>query len=369
MANAFSKLDRRFRSHNGFKVGGRIILTRCFTEYGSWNYARDERATLIDIERTFSLLDGKLSEIKKGEAEALADKKAKVKAHFTTTIGEIDAARYGQSGARQSEIETEYFKVRIFKNGNAHLWFTRKDLVEKVNRLLAEYYGEVIGDGQTKEDDPLSPDQAKRAPARYFGFYPTPAAAAGLVLRNAPVWHRLTEYDLLRILEPSAGTGNLARACIPKYDSAWDRERYRADHVVDCIEIQPHLIPDLKAMGLGRVINADFLDVKPEAIGLYDLVVMNPPFDRERDIDHVMHALSFLKEDGQLIAIMSAGTEFRETRKSVAFRELMEKMGAEWRDLPPGSFSSVGTNVNTGFLSVRKNGKADRFRHPTWEKV
>ena len=79
---------------------------------------------------------------------------------------------------------------------------------------------------------------------------------------------------------------------------------------------------------------------------------MNPPFDRERDIDHVMHALKFLKPDGFLISIMSAGTEFRETRKSVAFRTLMQKMNARWRDLPPSSFSTVGTNINTIVLSV-----------------
>ena len=61
---------------------------------------------------------------------------------------------------------------------------------------------------------------------------------------------------------------------------------------------------------------------------------MNPPFDRERDIDHVLHALKFLKDDGRLKAVMSAGTEFRETRKAVAFRALMENMSAEWEDLP-----------------------------------
>ncbi len=40
MANAFAKLDRRFRSHDGFKVGSRMILSRCFNEYGSWNWNR-----------------------------------------------------------------------------------------------------------------------------------------------------------------------------------------------------------------------------------------------------------------------------------------------------------------------------------------
>ena len=44
------------------------------------------------------------------------------------------------------------------------------------------------------------------------------------------------------------------------------------------------------------------------------------PFDLERDIDHVTHALKFLKSDGYLTAIMSAGTEFRETKKAKAFR-------------------------------------------------
>jgi 16S rRNA G1207 methylase RsmC len=33
---------------------------------------------------------------------------------------------------------------------------------------------------------------------------------------------------------------------------------------------------------------------------------MNPPFDRERDVDHVMHVLKFLKEDGALFGLRSS---------------------------------------------------------------
>jgi hypothetical protein len=371
MANAFAKLDRRFRSHDGFKVGSRIILTRCFDEYGRWNWSphHEERSTLIDIERTFAVLDDKLDQVRKQDAEfENARRERRTPEYFTKTIGAIDLARYGETGARQTEVETDYFKVRIFKNGNAHLWFARKDLVTKINKLIGEYYGEVLGDGQTKEEDPF--DNVKTAPARYYGFYPTPPAAASLALRDAGIYHVSRERDRLRILEPSAGTGNLARACIPKYDRSWDRERYRVDHIVDCIEIQPHLISALKGMNLGRVICADFMQVEPETTSLYDVIVMNPPFDRERDIDHVVHALKFLKPTGQLVAIMSAGTEFRQTAKSIAFRQLMEEMGASWTDLPPNSFSEVGTNVNTGFIRVRKNGKKkDRYDWPTWPRV
>ncbi|TIS17123.1 MAG: DUF4942 domain-containing protein, partial [Mesorhizobium sp.] len=59
IATAFSKLDRRFRSHDGFKVGSRMILPYAFdrdhgnvTWGGTWE-------TVRDIERTFSILDGK----------------------------------------------------------------------------------------------------------------------------------------------------------------------------------------------------------------------------------------------------------------------------------------------------------------------
>ncbi|MGL4959771.1 MAG: hypothetical protein ACRC67_00960 [Inquilinus sp.] len=86
-------------------------------------------------------------------------------------------------------------------------------------------------------------------------------------------------------------------------------------------------------------------------------VIMNPPFDRERDIDHVIHALDFLAPNGQLVAIMSAGTEFRETRKSIAFRALMETMNASWSDMPLGYFSSVGTNCSTVIPRVWKDGR------------
>jgi 16S rRNA G1207 methylase RsmC len=34
---------------------------------------------------------------------------------------------------------------------------------------------------------------------------------------------------------------------------------------------------------------------------------MNPPFARQADIHHVNHALKFLKPDGLLVSVMSAG--------------------------------------------------------------
>lgn len=342
IANVFSKLDRRFRSHDGFKIGSRIILTYVFDKWGSlrWDGPRD---TLIDIERVFSILDGH------------------PEASFHSGIEALRQSRGGLRGPAQSDVDTEYFKIRGFKNGNAHLWFQRDDLVVKVNKLLAEYYGEVIGDGQPTEEDPLK--TIKTTPARRYGFFPTPEGAAELLMDKVPTLRR-KEDGRLRILEPSAGTGNLARRCIRNatqitgYNAERYRAEYRFDNSVDCVEVQPHLCDGLEAEGIyNRVWRADFLKLTPEETGLYDLIVMNPPFDRERDIDHVVHALRFLKPDGQLHAIMSAGTEFRETKKGAAFRKLViDTMNGAFRDLPPGSFAEVGTYVNTIILRVRKDG-------------
>ncbi|TJW14398.1 MAG: DUF4942 domain-containing protein [Mesorhizobium sp.] len=350
IATAFSKLDRRFRSHDGFKVGSRVILPYCFTEFGSWNYHRNERDTLMDIERTFAVIDGKM-----------------VGHSYATTVGAIDENRRIGSGKRQSEIDTDYFLIRIYMNGNAHLWMKRHDLVRKVNKLLGEYYGETIGDGQQAEEDPFA--NIKHTPAKRYGFFPTPDGLSDRVIEEAAIRPPEATEPRLRILEPSSGTGNLARRCIingadwTKDWSRYDEDRiekfiaeHRWDNQVDCVEIQQHLAVDLRAEGIyGRVFAQDFLQLQPSTTGLYDRVVMNPPFDRERDIDHVVHALKFLKPDGVLIAIMSAGTEFRETKKSVAFRDLVKSRGGYFNDLPERSFAESGTNINTIMLVIGKS--------------
>ena len=101
-------------------------------------------------------------------------------------VGKLRERRSGGWGPRQSEVEDDYFKVRGFKNGNAHVWFKRDDLVEQVNKLLAEWYGETIGDGMTREPDPL--DDRKTAIAKGYGFYATPAELVDRIIDKIPIW-------------------------------------------------------------------------------------------------------------------------------------------------------------------------------------
>lgn len=328
VALAFSGLDRRFRSHDGFKIGSRIVLSGALSEWGGWSRSQDE--VLRDVERAFYQLDGG-----KPQPERTGG-----------IIGTWDLERQRAPGSnlyrKTFEAEDEYFLIRSFKNGNVHLWFKRKDLVTKVNLLLAEYYGAGLGVGP----DAAEPQHRNAVgPAKNFGLFETPEAIALRLLSdagiNTPETYSGRGYTKLRVLEPSAGRGRIA---LPAH---------HAGHNVFCVEVQPELARDLRTAGLPNVVREDFLEMRPTTVP-FDAIAMNPPFDRGRDIDHVLHALRFLKPGGKLAAIMAAGVEYREDRKTVAFRTLVERMGGRFRDLPPGSFAESGTNVNTVILTLTK---------------
>jgi hypothetical protein len=332
IAIAFSKLDRRFRSHDGFKVGSRIVLPYSFDISGGWNFHRREDETIRDIERTFCVLDGK-----------------ETPERAAGIVGQIDAQGYF---AKQWTVEGYYFKVRRFKNGNAHLWFTRPDLMRKVNRLLADYYGEAIGEGADVADVSDMGPEYHVTQARNFGLFESPAPVVSTVFdRLGAIAPGQT------VLEPSAGRGRLAD------------EARRLGGVVQCVEVQHGLAAELRSKG-HNVREADFLELSPSDLGLFDIVVMNPPFDLGRDCDHVRHALGFLKPGGRLVAVMSARAELSEGSRAASFRALIDKMQPvdkygddRWRDLPAGSFKESGTMVNTVTLRVRKQAAPESPRY------
>jgi SAM-dependent methyltransferase len=318
VAVAFANLDRRFRSHDGFKIGSRIVLTY-FASDGRVNYSGRAEETMRDVERTFRTLDGERME---------------------GIVGKANSAM----GYRNPtcNVEDDYFRLKVFKNGNAHLWFKRDDLVERVNKLLAEHYGAVLGHSETR-----APEHENRPGyAKHFGFFATPESVATTVAEKAGLYRR-TEQEPLRILEPSAGTGALIAAARGAHTALQPHIR--------AVEIERDRARGLAVLGIAdRVISGDFLELSPEQVGTFDRILMNPPFDGGRDIDHVRHAVKFLRPGGRLVAVMSAGTEFRDDARTVAFRELAKRMkprdsyhGSQWSDLPAGSFKEAGAMVNT----------------------
>jgi tRNA G37 N-methylase Trm5 len=96
-----------------------------------------------------------------------------------------------------------------------------------------------------------------------------------------------------RVLEPSAGTGNLARII----------SRYSTDVVAVELNKRNHaLMVHERALGM-TCINYDFLRLTPDSasIGLFDWVIMCPP--RNSD-EHIDHASNFLAPGGNLLALV-----------------------------------------------------------------
>ena len=336
-ALAFSSLDRRFRTHDGFKIGSKIIIDYAFDDMGSWNYHNGKRDTLRDVERAFHELDGK-----------------RMPEAYAGIVGAIDDAKRELSyGPHAYEAFSHYFRAKIFKNGNLHLYFRRDDLVTEVNKVLAEYYGEVLAAGA----DAAAPEAAEKnstkprtdlAHAHNFDYFPTSSSVSDRILSHGGI---SSIEQGKTVLEPSAGDGALVKAAIEAGALPCD---------IIAIEIQGDKAETMRSMGLGSVLQKDFLHVSPDDIGQFDIVLMNPPFSKGRDCDHVLHAMEFVKPGGTLVAIMSAGVEYRSDKRTKALRKKVSEWkvigygGEPWRDLPTGSFSEVGTNINTVMLAIRK---------------
>jgi predicted RNA methylase len=166
--------------------------------------------------------------------------------------------------------------------------------------------------------------------------FATPPAVAAKMIEMAGLEPGMT------VLEPSAGTGAIAR---PAAETGAE---------VTCIELDWKLFQRLAADerngarvdGLYRSVqHGDFLEADPSDGPLYDRVLMNPPFRGQADVRHVTHALGFVKPGGMVVAVMSAGVEFRQDKTAETFREMVADRGGWIERLPDGAFEGSGTSV------------------------
>ena len=149
-----------------------------------------------------------------------------------------------------------------------------------------------------------------------------------------------------RVLEPSAGTGNIVRAII---NSATSADCVR----VVAVEINSGLVKILEQQRLKTLCanennfdirEADFMQCNGD-LGKFDHVLMNPPFEKGQDIKHILHALTMLKPGGRLVAICANGPRQSEQLKPLA---------DVWEELPEDTFADAGTNVRTVLLAIDK---------------
>lgn len=158
-------------------------------------------------------------------------------------------------------------------------------------------------------------------------FFPTPASVAQRMARLAGITQGT------RVLEPSAGNGNLADAA------------KAAGGEVDVIEISSQLRDILTAKGY-TVVDHDFDGFTPEQP--YQAILMNPPFSARKDASHIMRAFGMLASGGRLVAIAGEGVFFGTDQKAVAFRAWLDTHNATIEKLEGGTFKDKDLLAQTG---------------------
>src|SRR5699024_448149 len=77
----------------------------------------------------------------------------------------IDSGISGQFDAvHNKECESEALRLRMFLNGNIHVWFQDLRLLAKLNYLCGSHFGWIPSDGEQKESE-----EARRWVAKEFG--------------------------------------------------------------------------------------------------------------------------------------------------------------------------------------------------------
>ncbi len=172
-------------------------------------------------------------------------------------------------------------------------------------------------------------------------LFPTPPELARQVYDSADI------QPESHVLEPSAGTAALI-------------DGFRALPTLGrlvMVEINYALAASLRdRFPNAAIVCADFLECVADVplapvslplgtrvFGRFDRIVMNPPFANAADIQHIRHALTFLKPGGRLVAICANGPRQREA---------LQPLAAQWIDLPEGSFAESGTNVNAAIVVI-----------------
>jgi hypothetical protein len=222
-------------------------------------------------------------------------------------------------------------------------WAEEKKRLEKASIITPESYAAVrnylLSLQVTFEDDPkakIAAMERELVGRKIPGYFPTPTALVDRMLDQLS-----TIFPGARVLEPSAGKGNIAeriRVLQPEAD-------------IFVIEQQVELQKILTAKGF-ELVGSDFTMYQTD--NHFDYIVMNPPFEQSQDAEHVIKAHDLLLPGGELVAIVSEGILWRDDRKAKDFQLFLHNAEATIEDIDPGAFKESGTMTASKLVVIRK---------------
>ncbi|MBS1562348.1 MAG: strawberry notch C-terminal domain-containing protein [Bacteroidetes bacterium] len=170
---------------------------------------------------------------------------------------------------------------------------------------------------------------AEMRSSRFYEHFPTPQHVIDSMLQYA----QPKAGD--RVLEPSAGEGNIASSI-----AAIEGVR------LEVVEYEP-LLSDILSLKGFDVVGSDFMAYNTNGEVKYDAIIMNPPFDRGVDIQHVYHAFSMLKPGGRLVAITSGASIDGIDESNYAFRDFITERGS-WKMYSPKEYMGPSGKLTNG---------------------
>jgi len=175
------------------------------------------------------------------------------------------------------------------------------------------------------------------------GFYPTPRKVVERMIELADIKDKDT------IIEPSAGNGAIADILKEKYPDINSR--------LGLIEINHTLRKILMEKGYNLYGEDCMKFTHPTGFKKF---IMNPPFETDKSILHIMHLFNFaLAKGGRMVAIIPASLYYPlNPRKRIRqhFNEFLDKYCIKkyTDELPPETFKNSGTNAHSVLIVLDK---------------
>lgn len=119
LVNVFLRMSKSHKTNTNepFKVNRKAIMGYWVSNWYGLSVNHSCSDELNDVDRIIKTLDGK--------------------EHHPR---ELETAINGVLKTDENLYEDDYYKIRCFKKGTMHIEFKRQDLLDKANRLIADYY-------------------------------------------------------------------------------------------------------------------------------------------------------------------------------------------------------------------------------------
>ncbi len=173
-----------------------------------------------------------------------------------------------------------------------------------------------------------------------FQFFATPTEVSEMMVEKIPFIE-----DGFKILEPSGGDGAIIKQ-IRGYASGGEK-----------IEIDTYEAMELNRMKLSKlegvnILGDDFLQC--DRNGYYDIIIANPPFTKNQDIDHIVKMYEVCKPGGTIVTLSSPSWTFGSNKKQLDFKAWLAVLHAKTDLVAEGAFKESGTTIRTMLIVIKK---------------